>query len=296
LEKYAQQMPGPTAHLKLDAPPPPPIVPIVSPIIPAPRPPPMGRRGEGKSVAHVTHAEPQQKSAQQSQKLNVWHRCEDFFQHLPSQEQIEEMFAVIHRVPHPLNPKDLRPEHWSIGMADVARRSSDKLRLPPGPAPSLSDIGGFWKATTTRFPIELMQRQNFSALHALLNSLVEIEDVEKGKRSDRGLFLQGHSLLPEIQCDPYLALSFDTRLQLELASLQLDKPEVESAPAAVPFQSEIKEDLKVLNDELLPDLQELQKFITEKIGSFREAETERTKKARESERMLQSYRAKLPKK
>jgi hypothetical protein len=206
------------------------------------------------------------------------------------------MFAVIHRIPHPLNPKDLRPEHWSIAMTAIARRSSDKLRQPPGPAPSLSDIGGFWKVTTMRFPIEQIQRQNFSTLHALLNSFVEVEDVEKGKRGERGLFLQGHALLPEVPCDPYLALGFDARLQLELASLQLDKPEVESAPAAVPFQSEIKEDLKVLNDELLPDLQELQKFITEKIGSFREAETERTRKARESERMLQSYRAKLQKK
>jgi hypothetical protein len=181
-------------------------------------------------------------------------------------------------------------------MTAIARRSSDKLRQPPGPAPSLSDIGGFWKVTTMRFPIEQIQRQNFSTLHALLNSFVEVEDVEKGKRGERGLFLQGHALLPQVPCDPYLALGFDARLQLELASLQLDKPEAESAPAGLPFQSEIKEDLKVLNDELLPDLQELQKFITEKIGSFREAETERTRKARESERMLQSYRAKLPKK
>jgi hypothetical protein len=283
-EKFVRQIPEASTHctqLKLDSP---------------PVPPPIGRRGEGKLAAHVTHAESLQKSAQQSQNLNVWHRCENFFQHLPTQEEIDEMFAVVQRIPPPLNPKDINPEHWGIAMGEVARRSSDKLRQPPGPAPSLSDIGDFWKATTTRFPIEQIQRQNFSPLHALLNSFVELDDVEKGKRSDRGLFLQRHSLLPEVQCDPYLALGFDVRLQLEFASLQLDRPAVKSAPAGVLLQDEIKDDLKVLTDELLPDLQDLQKSITEKIGIFREAEAERIRKARESEKLLQSYRARLQKK
>ena len=79
-------------------------------------------------------------------------------------------------------------------------------------------------------------------------------------------------LLPVIRSDRYAQYSFAQRLDMELESLGLKKQDAEQGYDSVPFQVEIQEDLKTLQEETLKDLKALRNKILSNIEHYRRKE------------------------
>jgi hypothetical protein len=206
-----------------------------------------------------------------------------------------ELFSVLDEIPSGA-PEPVGPVHWSVRLSEIARRSSDKLAMPPGPGPEGSDVNRYWANKSEPFPIEEMQKRNTSVFHMLLNALIEIEDEGKAKTERthpraRRSFLKGHALLPEIPCDPYLGLSFEDRLTLELESLDLGHADGDVGPANPPFHDDIKGLLDELDKSAVPVLRELEPIIRQKMPKFRQIQARRIATRAAIERQLEIIRA-----
>jgi hypothetical protein len=198
---------------------------------------------------------------------------DQFFEPLPSDAALDEMFVRLSEIPAGTSPPPPRcTEHWSVPFRAFAEREG--LNLPPGPAAAKADVDEFWESQGVRFPIEELQKRKLSPFHALLNALVEIDD-DPPAAAARPAFLREHALLPEIPCDPYLALPFEDRLAIELASLELDKPD--DAPCGPLTELELQKQgfLNELKSDFVPPLRALEGFIRSNIAEYRERERQR---------------------
>jgi hypothetical protein len=165
-------------------------------------------------------------------------------------------------------PPPLASQHWSSVYSEIAERSSPFLLQPPHPIPENGEVHRFWLTHTTRFPIEDLQKRNWSVFHGLLNSLVEIEgDLPRGSNGRRD-FLKGHGLLPEIACDPYLALPFEERLAIELESLELEGMDEDPVQTLDPIEQEVRAMLDKMVGEAVPELRRLEESIRNGLPGF----------------------------
>ena len=245
------------------------------PVLKQQNPPPKSqapaRRGERKGQK----AQQKPKPTQANKKEDFWVVVRNRFGRLLSDDEIQRMFEPMNRVPEPGPPPEPLGRHWSERLREIASHSAGgrpKLMMPPGPPPAMDAVGDFWRDKSVGFQIEDVQRRNSSALHCLLNALVEIEEPVEREKKQRGVFLREHPLLPVIRSDKYAQYSFAQRLDMELESLGLKKQDAEQGYDSVPFQVEIQEDLKTLREETLKDLQALRHKILSNIQHYRRKE------------------------
>lgn len=234
------------------------------------------RRTENRSHkrSNVTHSDRVRAAASNSN--NVWIRTEPFFMPLPSNQDIDKIFNC-RKVPIIKESID-DANHWSLRMAPPSCRANGKAMMPPGPPSSSNDIAEFWKKNKAFFQIEKIQKLNCSPLHCLLNAFVELgpEDFEEAKRINKekkkeNEYVRIHSLLPHIDNDGYLEYSFETRLNLELESLELNQPQKSSIDDK-PFQKEIVESRNDISNRIIPKLNEYHDHIMSHIDEYRKTQ------------------------
>jgi hypothetical protein len=201
------------------------------------------------------------------------------------------MFAVLKRVPSQVPPPAPVGPHWTVRIRRIAQKSG--VMPPPEPPAKSVDVHGYWNEATVDFPIEKMQKRTTSVLHCLLSSFVELDDTDRPERSECPLFVTAHPLIPEIPCDGYVGVPFETRLGLELESLGLNTPAPEKLAITMPFQRDIVDYVRDVNEFTLPELLKLEPDIRS-IGKFREKEKKMIARIEETKRRLAELKRKKP--
>jgi hypothetical protein len=252
-------------------------IPAVSPSPPAaaPRSAAAAHGHGGKRPSQQRGAEAPRPAPAPEKAAAIWALTNRFFGALPSDAAIDGCFAVVAQIPAGASPPPPPSrEHWAARFREFARRNP-ALAAPPGPAPSAAEADPFWDAQAVPFPVEALQHRRASPLHALLGALVEIDDDDAAARAPRRrAFLAEHALLPEIPCDPYLALPFEARLALELASLEIDEPD--DAPGMPPTEVEVQK-VALLREmgAISPAIRECEGEIRARIAEYRQDERQR---------------------
>lgn len=231
-----------------------------------------------------------------SNKMDVWAISQPFFSQLPSNEEIEKLFADCSSIPKTLPQIPEPARHWSVLMQEIinARKESIHLLSPPGPSASPHGISDFWATNQVNFPIEPVQKRNTSVFFYLLNSFVEIPPEDDPQEninettipSKRKQYLRSHNLAQHVPYDNYLSLPFSTRLDLELKSLDLDKGNSSSIFNERPFESDIRQTKEEIDNVLLPQLIETKQFIMDHIDEYRQDQVKRTDQIIRSKEMI----------
>lgn len=219
----------------------------------------------------------------------VWVKSEPFFQKLPSDDVLHKLFSPLDQIAkleqeemeYRNDPKSKNNPHWSERMKRFVRNKMQPLPLPQSESESILEC---WNGINLPFQIESAQKQQSNPFHCLLNAFVEIGDpnISELTQSDKKeVPLITFSLLPQVESESYLALSFDQRLQLELQSLGLDRPD----ETTLPFQSEIDSYFKE-NKEILPQLTKFQQMFLSNVGQYREDQQQRFDKYDKSRKKL----------
>ena len=231
---------------------------------------------------NVTHSD--RIRAAQSNSNNVWCRAEQFFLPIPTNQEIEKMFA-IRKVPE-IKEFDGEVKHWSLKMAPPSCRANGKADMPPGPPSSSDDTAEYWIQNRAWFQIEKIQKANCSPLHCLLNALVDVEPLDaENKMEKKKVYARSHALLPVIEDDDYMVYSFDIRLNLELESLGLNQPQ-KSSNKDSPFQNEIIELRDKIANVTIPAIDRLYNEIMENIDKYREDQAMRSEKIENVDRLI----------
>jgi hypothetical protein len=278
----------------MPSPPPRPVAPAHSPPPPPPPAPSPIRRQSSTSDARshkragVTHSE--RSRSVSSNPNNVWARVEPFFAALPTDRDLEQIFAC--RPIPPARELPDRIEHWSARYAAPAVRANGRAVMPPGPPPSPDDVAEFWTKARTWFPVEQVQQQNSSVLSHLVNAFIEVEPGCGERAYDRRAFARAHPLLPQLEEEEYARYPFEVRLQVELESLGLNHPVGHMRQTVAPFQQEIDELRATIEGELLPALERDLRDIKESIPKFRQLEKRRNERQTLADRLMQDYHTK----
>jgi hypothetical protein len=221
--------------------------------------------------------------------LDVWFRSAPLFEMMPSAREIEGLCAPIgfDSIPRP-PPSGV---HWRTKIANEMQEISPEIRkrlrkLPDAP-PQAADVSAFWAQKKPPFPIEDLQRRNSSVLHRLVNAFVEAKPLPRQdvKNEDP---LPVHVLLPQIECDEYLAFSFEERLEFELESAGLGrkKEQAESLPVSDIFAAQVAEYKREL-EEKLPQIDALKEEICEEIEGWRDDQGRRNTEHRKAAALIQ---------
>lgn len=220
--------------------------------------------------------------------ISVWSRVEVFYGPLPTDQELDALFAKRNAIPGKFVPENV--EHWSRHFLSPSVRANDKAVMPPGPPPSESDIAPYWKKSRALFQIEKMQRHNSSVLHRLLNAMVVAGRQPPSGRGDRNAPVFVHALLPHVNVE-YAKYGFDERLAMELESLGLSEPSEVKRDEVRPFQQEIEKMRREIEEVILPDLDEMYWHLKKKLPEFREKERKRNESARRVSEMMKEYHA-----
>jgi hypothetical protein len=270
-----------------------PSQPTVAP--PAPRqsgpavPKPASMRGQGSTShkhSNVTHFERSRSISPNPN--NVWTRVEPFFEPLPSDAELEVLFAQQELPP---DVKLDKIEHWSARFRGPITRANGRAVLPPGPPPPPHALAEYWAKTRTWFAIEPVQKSNSSVISHLLNALVEVDPLPPNEQ--KTLFLRTHPLLPNLPSDGYLRLSFEVRLDLELESLGLNAPSI--APGAhttAPLQQEIDALRRKVDDEIMPAIRRDLAELKDGLPGFRLTEERRNQRQKFADEKISDWQLK----
>lgn len=221
--------------------------------------------------SNVTHSDRARAAATNSN--NVWSRVEQFFLPLPTDQEIEKIFNC--KKAPPIKETSGEIVHWSLKLAPPSCRANGKAIMPPGPPSSSNDMAEFWTKNKAFFQIEKMQKLNSSPLHCLLNAFIEItpEEFQEAKSieikfQEKHEYARIHALLPQISRNGYLQYPFETRLDLELESLQLNKP-CKASINDKPFQTEITELRNKITNKITPEINQFHEEIVQNVPEYR---------------------------
>ena len=138
-----------------------------------------------------------------------------------------------------------------------------------------SRVEQFFLPLPTDQEIEKMQKLNSSPLHCLLNAFIEItpEEFQEAKSieikfQEKHEYARIHALLPQISRNGYLQYPFETRLDLELESLQLNKP-CKASINDKPFQTEITELRNKITNKITPEINQFHEEIVQNVPEYR---------------------------
>lgn len=272
------------------------------------------RHHDKKNVSKSTGVErPSRQSTEKVNKTTVWYKSEQFFQKLPSNEELNKVFSIIdtyveNRKNASLeNLSNEKVPHWSERMNQYVR--SKKMSTVPPPPPDANEISDYWKKNQISFQMEDMQKRSFSVFHHLINSFVELDaplsrvsfqnsplsspnqtDEIATKESNtceqrEPNIIASFSLLPQFASDSYMALSFDQRLSLEIESLDLNPPNGSNFKRTSPIEEEINTKIKE-NDEIVSTLSKMRTSIMDNIDNYRMQQQKRSDMIDETGRLL----------
>ena len=262
--------------------PPDPQSPRVQPRAPAPPPQKTRRNNKGN-----TQNAQKPKQSSRSSKMDVWDLVQRFYARLPSKAEIEDIFSILDKARRSVVPQQPM-QHWSVRVKKLVRDTG--LAPPPRPPPSRDALGDFWRDRDTTFEMENVQKRNWSVLHSLSNSFVEIGECSADEHR-KVLYLKEQPLLPIMEYDTYLAHDFETRLNLELESLGLNNPEPGQYDDSVPFESNIRGSMERIEANMRV-LAALRQEIMSKSDEFRNREVIDKQRFREAQAFIDEYRAK----
>lgn len=275
------------------------------------------RHHDKKNVSKSTGNEkPSRPVTDKVNKSSVWYKAEPFFQKLPSKEEYRKLFSIIDDIVEKRKARekdiqnDANPVHWSVRMNEYVRPGKKMLKVP-APPPDANDISDFWKNAQIPFQVEAVQKRSFSCFHYLINSFIELDNIPaqnsnspisspsqnnelKTKENDdptqkhrEPVPITCFALLPQIESETYMALSFDQRLSLELESLGLNLPSGSVIKRLSPIEREIKTK-KTENNEIISTLIEMRDSIMDNIDEFQLEQQKR-------DEMIEKSRAELAK-
>lgn len=143
---------------------------------------------------------------------DVWLISARLFDSVPSALEIDQICG-------PMN--DTGPViRWGVGAARDGAPVAVVARKETG------DVSDYWKWRVAPFQVETVQRKDENLVNGLLNALVATTPTPAVEREggDAKSGAPVHALLPLLDFDEYLCHPFEERLEYELSSAGLEKP------------------------------------------------------------------------
>lgn len=245
-----------------------------------PRPAKHDKLQESKPKRNINKAEkPKDIKRIEFNDKDIWKNCDQFWSGIPRQEEVDEVLSIPEI--QPFNPIVDKGEHWSIKFSKIAQAAKDSKKrehalLPPAPPPRDEEEAKYWRRHPPLLPAEDLQLTNSSSIHRLLSSLVEVEPIQRERTTPKKKYLSLTALPPRVPFDPYMSLTFEDKLNLELKSIGLEKTEVQDEG---PFYQELLSYQAALK-EIEPRLKEIREEIDTRYMEFKHKEEKRRQKLR----------------
>ena len=218
--------------------------------------------------------------------LDIWAKSLPFFGKVPSDADIDQLFAV----PEPPQRDSVKKtENWYQTLqkyVEITRRATScTLEDLPNQKAKSDSTAVYWRNENPTFQVEDCIKKNKTQLHTLLSALVKEDPIPqetkpKGKRKQR-------SLIPELNSGGYMSLPFEERLEIELESCGMgDIDDGENDSNDRPFVNDMNV-LKTHIDSMRPVVEDFHNEIKEKLPEIRKEDEERMNMMAEYHRLMQ---------
>jgi hypothetical protein len=213
--------------------------------------------------------------------LDVWRRSEALFKDLPTDADIEDLCRPANLASPPTTGGS--PVPWRTRIAEMMSAMPESIRkrlVPlPGPPPPPDATAEFWRQNAPSFPLEDLMMRNTSPLHRLIEAFVEARPLER--RCPERRCLPVHVLLPRCECDDYMGLPFEDRLEIELIGAGLGAPEETADDNGAATGNTFAEDIEYYKEEVGRDQKRIEALKQEVLAGLPQWREDFVRRARE---------------